>query len=151
MYALVYISEANQSFSMAELRTLAKRANWRNKLLSITGFLTYKDGQFLQYLEGEEKTVISLMNTIRQDSRHTVVKLIELPDQPQQYLVNWHMRYLSGPDLRTVNLEDLLADTLKKLDSGIYSQEKILQLVHSILSKFSRYFADNPLVFSPPL
>mgnify|MGYP001106916574 CR=1 FL=1 len=151
MYALVYISEADQLFEPSTLQALADNANRRNRLLSITGFLTYKEGQFLQYLEGGEKAVNDLMNTIQNDPRHTVIKVIKIPGQPQRYLNGWHMRYLSGLDLKSVSLDDLLAGTLNKLDSKIYSEEKVLQLVQRILIRFSRYFEDNPQAFFPPL
>ncbi len=151
MYALVYISKANQPFEPSTLHALADQANRRNRLSSITGFLTYKRGQFLQYLEGEKKAVDNLMNTIQNDPRHTVVKIINLPDQPQRYLSEWHMRYLSVSDLGAVSLDDLLVDTLNKLDTDIYSKEKVLEILRRILVRFSRYFEDKPTSFFPPL
>ncbi|MEM8968883.1 MAG: BLUF domain-containing protein, partial [Bacteroidota bacterium] len=43
--------------------------------LSITGFLSYYDDQFLQYIEGEKKALDELMGFITTDVRHTILEV----------------------------------------------------------------------------
>lgn len=71
MFRIVYISSAAKYFTIDEMETMLERARPKNDALGITGMLLYKDGNFMQALEGEEEAVTKLANTIQSDSRHT--------------------------------------------------------------------------------
>lgn len=67
---LVYESRATDPMRPDDLRGLMKTSRANNKRLGITGLLLYKDGRFLQVLEGDSAAVRSLYATIRADERH---------------------------------------------------------------------------------
>jgi len=76
--SVVYISSATHLFSDRELLDLLAQAREKNARLDITGMLLYKDGNFMQVLEGPEETVRNLYTTIRADARHHgLLKLME--------------------------------------------------------------------------
>lgn len=70
MFFLVYASSATRPFSGDDLGDLLKVSRENNAGLGITGMLPYKDGNFLQVLEGEEGVVRALYEKIRADPRH---------------------------------------------------------------------------------
>lgn len=71
MFRIVYISAASRYFAQPEIQAMLERARFKNSKIGITGMLLYKDGNFLQALEGEEEVVTKLAETIQNDPRHT--------------------------------------------------------------------------------
>jgi Sensors of blue-light using FAD len=70
MLSLVYASSAVHLFSENELVTLLNQSREKNTRLELSGMLLYKDGNFLQVLEGPEEAVQSLFKAICADDRH---------------------------------------------------------------------------------
>ena len=70
LFSIVYVSSATTLFSHEQLLELLQRARERNAAHEITGVLLYKDGNFMQLLEGEETVVKSTFARIAQDPRH---------------------------------------------------------------------------------
>src|SRR5262244_3202576 len=61
---------------------MLERVRPKNDALGITGMLLYKDGNFMQALEGEEAAVGKLANTIKNDARHSgFLVLMQSPAQ----------------------------------------------------------------------
>ena len=80
LFQIVYVSTASRPFGRAELVELLKRSVQRNMQARVTGLLLYKDGCFMQALEGEESVVVSLFSKISRDPRHHhVIPLIHEP------------------------------------------------------------------------
>ena len=70
MFFLIYASSAVKPFLQSELFELLEICRENNTRLGITGMLLYKDGNFMQLLEGEETPVRRLYEKIGSDSRH---------------------------------------------------------------------------------
>jgi Sensors of blue-light using FAD len=80
LYQIVYTSTASVGFGKAELTELLKGSVRRNKQAGITGLLLYKDGMFMQALEGEDEAVLMLFEKICRDSRHHhIIPLLREP------------------------------------------------------------------------
>lgn len=78
--AICYISHAPILLEENELDELFAHTVYANMEKDITGFLTYKDGTFLQLLEGDKKQIDALFETICKDSRHiNITKLLDRP------------------------------------------------------------------------
>ncbi|MEQ1622244.1 MAG: BLUF domain-containing protein [Methylococcales bacterium] len=90
---LVYVSLANQEMSDNHLQSMLKKAREKNEKLSITGMLLYRDGFFMQALEGELKDIEDLFNTISQDQRHRDVLLIYKKPIQQRGFPDWTMGF----------------------------------------------------------
>jgi len=102
MYFLIYASSAKKSFTTEELVSLLALARQRNHAAGITGLLLFKDGNFMQVLEGDKQSVTATYNKIQQDSRHSgVIKLLdgELSDR---LFPDWSMalKDLDNEDVR---------------------------------------------------
>jgi hypothetical protein len=70
VFSLVYASSAVKPFTQSQLLDLLAESREKNERLGITGLLLYKDGNFMQALEGEEGPVRSLFAKISADPRH---------------------------------------------------------------------------------
>jgi hypothetical protein len=93
MLFLVYLSSADTLFSPAELHDLLTHIRAKNARLGITGVLLYKDGNFMQLLEGEPDVVRALYTTIQRDPRHHgVLILLQGPLAERQY-PDWSMGF----------------------------------------------------------
>jgi hypothetical protein len=68
--SLVYLSAATCPFSPLDLNELLARSRENNTVLGVTGMLLFKDGNFLQVLEGRKETVFALYEKIGRDPRH---------------------------------------------------------------------------------
>jgi hypothetical protein len=78
MISLIYVSSETRPFSERDLVELLDGCNRKNRLLEVTGMLLYKDGNFMQILEGPEDAVLALYSQIEIDPRHRgAVKLLE--------------------------------------------------------------------------
>lgn len=80
MRALLYISEAQtpspSKWFSADFASISKSAKLFNSQAKISGFLTYYDGHFMQYIEGERSEMSSLSSKIFADLRHNHIKIL---------------------------------------------------------------------------
>jgi hypothetical protein len=70
MIELVYVSSAVRPFTPEELAALLEKSRRNNAHAEISGMLLYKDGNFMQALEGPERAVDALRAKIAEDPRH---------------------------------------------------------------------------------
>jgi hypothetical protein len=104
LFQVVYVSTASEPFGRAELMELLRQSVRRNTAAGITGLLLYKDGCFMQALEGEAAAVVSLFSKISRDPRHHhVIPLIHEPIE-QRHFPNSAMAFR---DLNSAELQDL--------------------------------------------
>ena len=93
MICLVYASAATRRLGDDDLLDLLRVSRRNNARTGITGLLLYKDGTFMQALEGEQRTVLDLYGTILRDDRHrTVVSLIRFAIT-ERFFPDWSMGF----------------------------------------------------------
>jgi hypothetical protein len=93
MYFHIYVSSAVNPFSRDQLRLLLAASVANNRRLDITGMLLYKDGNFMQVLEGEEASVKHLKGRIQQDARHRSIFTVVEGPQPERHFPEWSMGF----------------------------------------------------------
>ena len=94
MISLVYVSSATEPFSPAELVTLLEKARRNNATLGVTGMLLYKDGNFMQAIEGDDVVIKELHDRIQRDPRHRgMITLLRKPIEQRQF-PNWSMGFV---------------------------------------------------------
>jgi hypothetical protein len=100
MFSLIYISAAAAPLSPRELRQLLETCNDNNRNKNITGMLLYKDGNFMQLLEGSESAVSQLHASICKDSRHRGVITLHEGLVAERQFPEWSMGFANlGADL----------------------------------------------------
>jgi hypothetical protein len=99
--ALVYISFANRQLSEDELKEILNKSRENNTKLGVTGMLLYRNGFFIQALEGEEATVMSLYEKIKKDERHRSTLMVHVGRISQRSYEDWSMgfQYIDNQDL----------------------------------------------------
>jgi hypothetical protein len=93
MFHLVYFSSATKAFTKLELQKLLHEAREKNTKLGVTGMLLYKDGNFMQVLEGEQEVVTKLIGTIECDSRHKGVLVPVRGTSEERLFPDWSMGF----------------------------------------------------------
>jgi len=95
--SLVYVSNACYEMSDNDLLNILETARKSNKARNITGLLLYRDGFFIQALEGDFDKIGELFEHICQDRRHAnIVKLYHEPIEARKFS-QWAMGFAS-PD-----------------------------------------------------
>jgi hypothetical protein len=104
MYRLVYVSAAVGSPTRADLLALLAKAREKNDRLGITGLLLFKDGDFIQLLEGERQAVREVFDAIKVDPRHSGVIVLLEGEAEGRLFADWSMgfRDLADPEVRAM-------------------------------------------------
>ncbi|ROQ38373.1 acylphosphatase [Frondihabitans sp. PhB188] len=98
MLSLVYTSTAVDTFDDDTLATLLMNSRSNNRRLGLTGFLLYRDGQFIQVLEGDDEVVRDRLRVISADPRHTDVSVLVEDEEAERLFPSWSMGYEPASD-----------------------------------------------------
>ena len=93
MFYLIYVSSAVQLMDDEALLSLLQQSRKKNARLEVTGMLLYKQGNFMQLLEGEKEVVLELFDTIKKDSRHKDLITIITDDIADRNFEDWSMGF----------------------------------------------------------
>lgn len=93
IYQLVYSSSATQDFWPDDLFQLVEIARKKNALRSVTGMLLFREGQFLQLLEGPEREVKSVFELVKRDPRHKDIKVLLSETVSERQFPDWTMGF----------------------------------------------------------
>jgi hypothetical protein len=93
MHHLIYLSSAKGALSAQELQDLLVQSRHNNEQLGITGLLLYKDGNFLQAIEGEKEAVEALYAKIALDHRHHGLLVLFNEEIPERDFASWTMGF----------------------------------------------------------
>ena len=97
----VYVSHALPDLTESDLQDILRRSIEHNDAASLTGFLIYGHGLFLQLLEGEPAAVDATMQRISCDPRHARVQLLQQEAVSRRQYAKWTMGF---KDLRRDDL-----------------------------------------------
>ena len=93
MLRLIYSSRAVREMSESDLEQILAVSRTRNTQAGVTGLLLYRDGIFLQCLEGDELVVRQTYARIQRDPRHN--RLLHLIEErtDQRSFPDWAMEF----------------------------------------------------------
>jgi hypothetical protein len=98
MISIIYVSSAAQLFTTDDLARLLEISRDNNAKREVTGMLLYKDGNFMQVIEGEEPNVRGLYEKLQLDPRHTgFLTLLEEKISRRQF-EDWSMGFKNLDD-----------------------------------------------------
>lgn len=92
-YSLAYESQASVPLTAPDLLDLLTRSRAKNAVLGVTGILLYRQGTFLQVLEGSRAEVDELYATIAGDPRHHGVSTVLAEDRRARRFPDWTMGF----------------------------------------------------------
>lgn len=102
MLSLIYSSVATRALEPSDLTALLTQSRASNEQTGITGMLLYRNGYFLQVLEGPDTEVRAKMHTIRDDDRHTKVAVLLEDVIEERQFPEWTMGFPSDQELEDV-------------------------------------------------
>lgn len=132
MYFLIYVSIATVSFSTAELIDLLQHARRNNEKANVTGMLLFKDGNFMQILEGEERVVKALAAKISRDPRHSkMITMLEGPLAEREF-ENWSMGFSNLDAVQTASIpgHSEFMNTARTAESFAVNPTRAQRLLH---------------------
>lgn len=103
-YHLIYSSFATVRLSQRDLIDLLKAARVRNEARGLTGMLLYRDGTYLQYLEGRRSDIEELLERLSRDPRHRDIRILKEGSAPARLFPEWSMAYKNLAGLRSSHL-----------------------------------------------
>ncbi len=130
MMSLVYTSTASQPFGEGALEDLLSTCRTGNDARGVTGVLLYRDGRFIQVLEGQRETVLSLVATIGRDDRHHGMRILLTEELPARRFAAWTMGYRAfrtGSEAAPAGYRDSFAD-LEASDDDATTQRALSEL-----------------------
>jgi hypothetical protein len=102
---LIYVSEAVEAMTPADVETILLQARQKNRLRDITGMLVFDRRAFLQVIEGDAQRLTDLYARISQDTRHQRLKLLQFGALAERKFGDWNMGFAgSGGTSRRVLL-----------------------------------------------
>lgn len=101
LYSLVYTSFALTLFDESDLENLLAQSRAANERADITGMLLYRNGRFIQFLEGPEAAVRELLDRIEADARHTDLRVLVDGRPAARQFGEWTMGYERVDEERT--------------------------------------------------
>jgi len=93
LICLIYVSSATRLLSTADLDDILAASRRNNTQLGVTGMLLYKDGNFMQALEGPEEAVLKLQRKIARDPRHKGLLVLRQVEVKERAFKEWAMGY----------------------------------------------------------
>jgi hypothetical protein len=118
---LIYASSAVKRMSQEELIAILEKSRENNEKRNITGMLLYKDGNFLQVLEGENDAVTDLYYIITKDERHTDPQLLLKREITKRTFSEWEMGFINLEDVdkkQIAGFSDFLEKPLGSISDG---------------------------------
>jgi len=135
---IVYVSRALVDFPEKELLDLSLFSIRKNGEFSITGYLCFQQGRFIQYFEGPEDACNQLISNIDKDERHLINKRLDEEKLEKRRFPDWSMRFVTDREIVEFDLENIIADSLmfsSGLPSGDDHMDEALWLLVDSLSR----------------
>ena len=89
IFQIIYASTTSYLYTEKELNNLLEQSRTANLKIGITGLLAYKDGNFMQTIEGQEQKIMELMLKISRDTRHHGIILMFKGFIERREFSNW--------------------------------------------------------------
>lgn len=131
IFHLVYLSKAAEDISYSDIMNILEVSRRNNIREGITGVLIFRDGYFLQLLEGNQAAVHKILNAIRQDDRNYSLRVLIESLSERRIFKDWSMAFCDA-DITTGSTQHLIELFDLVLASGTDKNHLILP----ILKKF---------------
>ena len=141
---IIYVSTAVRPMSTGDLVSLLLKARIRNERMGITGMLLYREGRFIEVLEGEKANVERIFADIEQDGRHKSVDVLRSEPVPFRSFPNWSMGF-EGFDSTSV---PAFSGFLEQDARPDYFDEESVE-AHAILLAFKNSALNDPVAKTP--
>lgn len=129
VFHLIYISHAIGDIGFSDIQDILQCSRDNNFQLQVTGLLIFRDGYFVQLLEGTESTVKQILGKILLDERNHDLRVLAEFSSEERFFEEWSMAYVDG-DIsvnETAALVQLCEEASKK---GACAKQKLIHFLH---------------------
>jgi hypothetical protein len=134
-YRLIYCSRSRLHGSdeevQASIASILATSRRSNQKVGITGALIFDGEGFAQVLEGPRGAVERTYASIRIDTRHHSVTLLEQAYQPERHFADWFMAYFDADVLRSYTGEAIHLNNAFRNPAGFGS--KLVELLRGVV------------------
>lgn len=139
LISLTYVSASAHVMSENELMDILEVSRKNNAPLNITGMLLYRNGYFIQALEGDEEAVMGLYDKIAHDPRHHHVLLVHKEEITERSFSDWSMGFRNLDQMDPSELEGYTDYLEQSFSSDFYTKNP------SRAKTFLRLFKNNAI------
>ncbi|KYG63439.1 BLUF domain-containing protein [Bdellovibrio bacteriovorus] len=107
VFQLVYLSQAAEDISYSDIQDILEVSRINNETEEVTGVLIFRDGYFLQLLEGREQDVKKVLSKILMDDRNHSIRVLIETTAVDRLFEKWSMAFYDG-DISHNETEDLV-------------------------------------------
>jgi len=134
LFHLIYVSTALPPRTLEDNARLLVQARRRNKTNDVTGMLLYKDGHFMQVLEGDEENVMEIFADIRKDIRHHSIDVLRSEYIRHRDFPDWAMGFTDVDVLDGETIPGFTRFLEHDFDSEYFSEDSVE--AHAMLMAF---------------
>lgn len=138
MIAILCASEAKIPFDQRTLKKLHDEYVKRNRELGLTGYLSWKNNRFFQYLEGPENAIDEAIESIDNDQRHSILRTLRLGPIEQRRFSRWDMLNITGAGIPDIRIQDLIEDVMKSTVGNVFAETESRRLILEMLEQMSK-------------
>lgn len=125
----LYRSIARADVDEEALQAILAAARIRNAALGLTGCLHFESGVVHQWLEGPWRHVSQLMDKLREDDRHSDMRVLDQGTLTERLFDKWEMRF---SDPRAASLFEWMADWNNRADTETAYAARVSAFLRSI-------------------
>lgn len=92
VFGFMYQCQESTPLTAEQIEEILEVSRRNNEKRGITGMLLYRDGRFLQVLEGEREPVMELIGTIKRDPRQKAFTVLYESEWPRLF-AGWFMDF----------------------------------------------------------
>lgn len=127
-HSLLYISTVSRDLDVSSIKSILKHAVESNIRSHISGFLLFRNNNFIQLLEGDEQVVTSTYQRIITDSRHDNIIVLLREQISQRNFYGYQSAFKSFDNIADFDKFIAYIDLMGSFDKAEQSQSlKVIQ------------------------
>ena len=134
IFHLLYRSKSVGVPDAKTLREILEVSNRRNNEDLITGFLVYRDGYFMQLLEGPQKKVRECLSRIEVDKRNVGLTVLGEVHSSNRMMPDWNMVMVKPAQVKVSSESFIDLFDLGSSD-GVFRDKQALEVMLRLFSK----------------
>ena len=146
-YFTVYTSRPRMPMTHDVLNEITKQSAKNNKEIGVTGMLLGIENRYLQYLEGDEEQVKTLLQRIKKDGRHYDVTQWVSGFCKDRIFSEWSMGswMMKNSELEKLEAAKEIHTFLNNPESQAHSSKKFLAMIDGLLKTWITHEPERSL------
>lgn len=134
VFYLIYTSKITLQASLhtMTLPDIYRQSVARNTETHVSSVLFFKQGNFLQYMEGSERTITQLFDKIKADKRHKNIHVIEQGQAPNRLFGHWKMHCINLDNVNDMDDVDDISPLLGYFETAQFDSASVPRLLADV-------------------